>query len=260
MSDERDGAFESYLDKWLEAEPQARLLRLFLPAAREPATAARLVLVHELESAAFGLDPQPAQAKLGWWQEELARWRGGVPRHPITRRLGTPGDDAITKLPAAFAPWLGLDAIARHEQWIGYAAGLSVVVERVLDARDEAAEADPAPVLARLLSHFPRLATDPRGLLPLDVLAEAGACEPLWHGERSRRAVPPPRHRSSARHAPSSRATRWIGYRAAATRREPSDLGSARCWACGGCSAAGGDRARRPRPRASRAIRRRWCR
>ena len=175
MSDERDGAFESYLDKWLEAEPQARLLRLFLPAAREPATAARLVLVHELESAAFGLDPQPAQAKLGWWQEELARWRGGVPRHPITRRLGTPGDDAITKLPAAFAPWLGLDAIARHEQWIGYAAGLSVVVERVLDARDEAAEADPAPVLARLLSHFPRLATDPRGLLPLDVLAEAGA-------------------------------------------------------------------------------------
>jgi hypothetical protein len=183
-------AFRSYLDKWLEAEPDARLLRLFVAEAREAGTAALLVLLHELESAAFGLDPQPARAKLGWWQEELQRWLGGAARHPVTLALGPQaGAATIAALPASAAAWLELETVADHAQWIEAARRYADAQGRALSGTDGAS--DPAPVLARILSRFPRLAADPRGLLPLDALSEARAtrtevaADP--HGEAARR-------------------------------------------------------------------------
>ena len=172
MSAAEATAFRSYLDKWLEAEPDGQLLRLFVPAAREPETAARLVLMHELQSAAFGLEAQPAQAKLAWWQEELGRWRAGAPRHPIALALGVP-DAKVATLPAIAARWLRLETVGRFEQWLEIASELAAAEARALGGAGE--RADPATTLARVASRYPRLAVDPRGLLPLDVLAEAGA-------------------------------------------------------------------------------------
>ena len=171
-----EGAFASYLEKWLEAEPEARLMRLFVPAARAPGTAATLVMLHELESAAFALEPRPAQAKLAWWQEELRRHGEGAPRHPITLALGpTPGDASLAPLPAATARWLELDAVPAFGQWLAFASSLAEAQARALVPAAGVRETDPAPVLARILSRFERLAADPRGLLPLDVLTQSGA-------------------------------------------------------------------------------------
>jgi hypothetical protein len=201
------GAFQSYLDKWLEAEPDARLLLLFVPQARAPETTALLVLLHELEATAVGLDPQPARAKLAWWQEELRRWLGGAARHPITQGLGLhPEAPEIAALPAAAAGWLELETVASHGQWVGAA-------QRQADAEGRALSGgagggfDPAPVLARALVRFPRLATDPRGVLPLDVLAESRATRaevaaaPL--GEPARRTLAALARRALATPVPS---------------------------------------------------------
>ncbi len=70
------------------ARDRAASLRLFVPEAREPATAARLALAHALrESAWLGSDAAVRDAKSAWWLEELALSARGGARHPLTRFL-----------------------------------------------------------------------------------------------------------------------------------------------------------------------------
>ncbi len=178
-------AFQSYLDRWLAAEPEARLLRLFVPAAQRPEVAAVLVLIHELEATAFDLEQRPAEAKLGWWHEEIHCWQRGDARHPITRALAplpAAGAASLLELPRAAATWFALEAVREYAQWRTFALRFAAAqaaaigaVEQAKPAATVAAEIAAVGVLARALRRFPRLAADPRGLLPLEVLAGAGA-------------------------------------------------------------------------------------
>jgi hypothetical protein len=180
-----DAAFQAFLDKWLQAEPEARLLRLFVPAARLPEVEPLLVLLHELESTAFDLDPRPAEAKLAWWGDELEHWRRGLARHPITRSMpptNARATAAVLALPAAAAEWLMLEAVADLSQWqaplLSFARAQRDALEAVTSSEDAPEAQGRSTAIgpaARALRRFARLAADPRGLLPLDVLAQAGA-------------------------------------------------------------------------------------
>jgi phytoene synthase len=59
----------------------------FAPAGQRATLDALFEIEREVAAAASdGLDHSVAHAKLGWWEEELARLAQGDPRHPATRR------------------------------------------------------------------------------------------------------------------------------------------------------------------------------
>jgi phytoene synthase len=82
-----DAALQSYIDKWLAAEPAQRIALVFAGARRESG-AALAALQREWIVAAHGIgEPQVAAAKLHWWAEELAGAGASGGRHPLTRAL-----------------------------------------------------------------------------------------------------------------------------------------------------------------------------
>jgi hypothetical protein len=91
---------DSFLDKWRARWPEWTLAEVFLPRERRQSSLAWLALRQELLDAAWGgSDPRPGEAKLGWWQEELQAWHGGMRRHPLG-----------TVLQPRAAPWERLGA------------------------------------------------------------------------------------------------------------------------------------------------------
>jgi phytoene synthase len=73
---------------------------LFSPPAAQPALTALHALARELDDVADECtDTGVARAKLGWWQEELARAFDNRPRHPVTRVLAP----ALSRHPVARA-------------------------------------------------------------------------------------------------------------------------------------------------------------
>src|SRR5581483_11798928 len=80
-----DGAFASFVQKWLAANPEQVAVGVFLaPEARLRASGFG-ALVHELAETAFATrEPQVAAAKLAWWRQDLA---ADEPRHPIAKTL-----------------------------------------------------------------------------------------------------------------------------------------------------------------------------
>ena len=101
---EADAAFASFVAKLEQAYPEFRVLRPFL-ARRGNAELAFEAISHELTQAVFHLpELSIAQSKLQWWGEELARWRLGEARHPLTRCL--PPQDPAASDGAAIAALL----------------------------------------------------------------------------------------------------------------------------------------------------------
>ncbi|HET7359977.1 MAG TPA: squalene/phytoene synthase family protein [Rhodanobacteraceae bacterium] len=93
-----DAALQSYIDKWLAAEPAQRIALAFAGAQREPG-AALAALQREWIAAAHGIgEPQVAAAKLHWWAGELAGAGASGGRHPLTRALFATGNGR--RLPA----------------------------------------------------------------------------------------------------------------------------------------------------------------
>jgi hypothetical protein len=88
----------SFLDKFRARWPEWAVAEAFVPHTHHASAVAWFALLQELTDAAWGgSDPQPGEAKLGWWQEELAGWTKGARRHP----LGQP-------LQSRPAPWMAL--------------------------------------------------------------------------------------------------------------------------------------------------------
>ena len=102
-----------FVEKWYRREPEMRIAASFCaradaaPAGGDDARA-RLrfeawgALLHELREALFELrDAGVAQAKRGWWAEELQLLGKGSPRHPL--------GEALARLAEAnSAPWTAL--------------------------------------------------------------------------------------------------------------------------------------------------------
>jgi phytoene synthase len=81
-------AFQSYVDKWLAAQPAQHLALAFVDPARHPGHVALAALEQEWLGAAYGIrEPHVAATKLNWWAEELAGAAQSGGRHPLTQVL-----------------------------------------------------------------------------------------------------------------------------------------------------------------------------
>lgn len=81
-------ALQSYVDKWLAAQPAQRIALAFVDPARYPGHIALAALEQELLDAAYGIrEPHVAASKLNWWAEELAGAAQSGGRHPLTQVL-----------------------------------------------------------------------------------------------------------------------------------------------------------------------------
>jgi phytoene synthase len=112
---DQGGAFQSYLDKWLAAQPQQRIALAFVDPRRHPGHVALAALEQELLGAAYGIrEPQVAQVKLNWWAEELAGAPASGGRHPLSKLLFA--DERAARVPAE--RWLApvLAAMAQLEE------------------------------------------------------------------------------------------------------------------------------------------------
>lgn len=93
-----NAALDSFLEKWRERWPEWPIAETFVPPAKRELAVAWFALLQEFEDAMnVAGDSLPADAKLGWWAEELRDWSRRRSRHPLGRLLE----------PHA-APWPGL--------------------------------------------------------------------------------------------------------------------------------------------------------
>ncbi|UGB46713.1 squalene/phytoene synthase family protein [Frateuria edaphi] len=81
-------ALQSYVNKWLAAQPAQRVALAFVDPARHAGHIALAALEQELLTAAYGIrEPHVAATKLNWWAEELAGAAQSGGRHPLTQVL-----------------------------------------------------------------------------------------------------------------------------------------------------------------------------
>ena len=118
-------AYASFLDKWRERWPEWPVAEPFVPPAQRELAVAWFALLQEFEDAMnISGDPVPADAKLGWWGEELRDWARRRSRHPLGRLLEPKGApwaalaEALPSVPTLREPWPDLDAaLARVQPW-----------------------------------------------------------------------------------------------------------------------------------------------
>lgn len=85
---EQSAVLQSFIDKWLTAQPQQRVALVFVDGRQYAGHIALAALEQELLGAAYGIrEPQVAVAKLNWWAEELAGAATSGGRHPLTQVL-----------------------------------------------------------------------------------------------------------------------------------------------------------------------------
>ena len=86
--DESTRALDSFVAKWIAAEPELGIALNFLSPSQRASHAAFACLARELAHTCFAIrEGDVAVAKLGWWHEELLRTQQGEPRHPLTQTL-----------------------------------------------------------------------------------------------------------------------------------------------------------------------------
>ncbi|HZV39382.1 MAG TPA: phytoene/squalene synthase family protein [Pseudoxanthomonas sp.] len=121
-------ALDSFLDKWRERWPEWPLAETFVPTAQRQLAVAWFALLQEFEDAMnIAGDPLPANAKLGWWSEELRDWSRRRSRHPLGRLLephAAPWAELAEALPVLGMlrePWPDLDAAFVRAQPLAHA-------------------------------------------------------------------------------------------------------------------------------------------
>ncbi|HZF96696.1 MAG TPA: phytoene/squalene synthase family protein [Pseudoxanthomonas sp.] len=81
-------ALRSFLDKWRQRWPEWSVVEVFVPPPQRRTALAWFALLQEFEDTMnIAGDPLPADAKLGWWTEELRDWSNRCSRHPLGRVL-----------------------------------------------------------------------------------------------------------------------------------------------------------------------------
>lgn len=95
---------DSFVEKWLDAEPWHRLLLVFEPAATRGLRQLLESIGFELRTAALdSSDVRVAAGKLAWWADEWRLLADDAPRHPLTVALRTLATAPID--PSAGAAW-----------------------------------------------------------------------------------------------------------------------------------------------------------
>lgn len=184
MSDVQPGAFASFEEKWLAANPEQATVALFLAPDTRLRSAAFGSLIHELEQAAFGLrEDHVAEVKIQWWRQELLAAASGSPRHPLSAVLFS--DPQTSKVHAA--DWMALCDGALAMRSVGAASDVESLlssysvpyapVARIEAALFDAPATGVAPTsklwaISHLLLALRHLADVPERLpVPLDLLA-----------------------------------------------------------------------------------------
>lgn len=81
-------ALEGFLGKWQARWPEWSVVEVFVPRGQRRLALAWFSLLQEFEDALnIAGDPLPADAKLGWWAQELHDWSQRRSRHPLGRIL-----------------------------------------------------------------------------------------------------------------------------------------------------------------------------
>lgn len=202
--DESGGdALANFIAKWRARWPEWAVAEAFVPSSQRQTALAWATLQQELTDAAWGgSDPRPGEAKLGWWQEELAGWSRGARRHPLGRvlqRQPAPWSMLAAALPSLPAsrerPGSADEAFAALAPFARAAARIDAILfAGPVDGAADDGEA--RPVAAALL--LSRLAQDDGNGIPLAVLARAGDADPrpIWARQLRERW---PRERSATR-------------------------------------------------------------
>ena len=188
-----------FIDKWRARWPEWTVAEVFVPAAKRETALAWAALQQELTDAAWGGgDPRPGEAKLAWWQEELAGWHRGARRHPlgsVLQRQSAPWAMLGAALPSLAAsrerPSSADEAFAAL---MPLAHAQSAIDAALFDA--PAAEGEAGLIAASLLqSRFAQAGAEGA---PLAVLARAGDSDPrpIWAAQLRQRW---PRHRAGSR-------------------------------------------------------------
>lgn len=176
-----DAELHEFCAPWLAREPRLALACQFAPAGNARARLlASSVLARELAEAAMSVsDRRVAEAKLGWWAEESARWMQGQPRHPLARGFDAAASAAaLARLALAGREWLDAppaDDVEALQQRLRILAGASAA----LAGTGAAASWEPLWLALGL-----RLSLDARAplasLLPMDLLARHGLRRSQW--------------------------------------------------------------------------------
>ena len=172
-------AFDGFLDKWRARWPEWNVVEVFVPLPRREVAVAWLALQQELLDAAWaGTEPQPGEAKLGWWAEELQGWSQGRRRHPlgfVLQREPAPWLRLAASLPALLA---SREAASNPEQAGAVLATLAEAIDGVGDALFGSSTADAAVTIQALLAQQVLLRGD--AAAPLQIRARMGdaAVEP----------------------------------------------------------------------------------
>ncbi|HET6805836.1 MAG TPA: squalene/phytoene synthase family protein [Frateuria sp.] len=198
-------ALQSYVDKWLAAQPAQRVGLAFVDPARHGGHIALAALEQELLAAAYGIrEPHVAATKLNWWAEELAAAAQTGGRHPLTQVLFA--DERATRIDNE--RWLApvLAAMAQLEEGTAADFGAQLVAASQLHGALAALETawwfgGSAPIdraarvatLAHLLHALRRLDDDAerdRLPLPMTALARHGLSrDQLRHAGAARNAA-----------------------------------------------------------------------
>ncbi|KAF1721220.1 phytoene/squalene synthase family protein [Pseudoxanthomonas wuyuanensis] len=152
-------ALDSFLDKWRARWPEWQVAETFVPAPRRRLAVAWFALLQEFEDAMnIAGDPLPADAKLGWWGEELRDWSRQRSRHPLGRVLEpcpAPWEALAGALPALAAARAPVDDIGEaFSRLRDYAQAVAAVEASLFDAATagQAANAIAAQTLAARLA------------------------------------------------------------------------------------------------------------
>ncbi|MBS0381474.1 MAG: squalene/phytoene synthase family protein [Proteobacteria bacterium] len=182
-------AFDSYLSRWREADPQRATAWLFLRPAERTRFGALAALEEEwLKAVRDAREPQVAATKLGWWREEMQRAVQGEIRHPLLQPLFA--DARVRAVPvtcwtaAVDASLLALGApppangAAQLAAARPLAAAFADLETRIwFGARAEAARAAAVIAVAQLVSSLRSLGTavaNARVPLPMNLMARHG--------------------------------------------------------------------------------------
>ncbi len=170
---------DAFTEKWRARWPEWRVAEVFVAREERGRTLAWFALRQELTDAAWGgSDPQPGEAKLAWWAEELDGWTKGRRRHPlgqVLQRLPVPWGLLVSCLPALQASReVGDDTAGAMAVLEPFAEGIAGVAATLH------CTGTPAParsVVVGLLAE--RLLTHGASAVPRQVQGDpAGACAP----------------------------------------------------------------------------------
>jgi hypothetical protein len=177
---------DSHVAEWFATDPLHEIGQRFCPPAQRRLYALWGALLEQLERARFDLvEPGVAEAKLGWWLEDLQRGAAGHSRHPLghaffaeTAKLRAVAPVRWVDLArAALAPRAGDALPVRTGDWLGRDAAWARAVAAIESELFDKPSPPDAVAVSQHLRQWPSSrAPSPGWQWPLQLLARHQAC------------------------------------------------------------------------------------